>query len=309
MKSRRGTHQLSLFDHSAPDPYSREPAGREAGREPVVRDPQRAETSPRLARSDEATEPLPGPVARGTGAPRVEDVRRLASELKGLVGTPVRLLVHDNRSTMVSFRREESMLHLRVHHMFLGAQADVVKALAEYARARSAPAGRRLDQFVRENRERIKPLDVEQARQKPLRTRGSAHDLDEIFASLNRRYFEGTIDARIGWGRGTTGRRRRSIRMGAYYHDTRTILIHPALDRPEVPRYFVELVVYHEMLHQAVPQQRSEGGRRCIHSAEFRRRERLFAEFDRARSWERRHLPLLLRPVRSARERTADRDD
>ena len=70
--------------------------------------------------------------------------------------------------------------------------------------------------------------------------------------------------------------------MGAYYHETRTILIHPALDRAEVPRYFVELVVFHEMLHQAVPQERSETGRRNIHSDEFRRREALFRDFERA---------------------------
>jgi hypothetical protein len=221
----------------------------------------------------------------------------------------VRLLVHDNRSTMVSFRREESVLHLRVHHMFVGAGGDVVKALAEYARARSPEAGRRLDQFVRENRVRIKPIDVERARQKPLRARGACHDLEAVSAALNRRYFDGGIDARIGWGRGTTGRKRRSIRMGAYYHDTRTILIHPALDRPEVPRYFVELVVYHEMLHQAVPQQRDGDGRRCIHSAEFRRRERLFAEFDRARAWERRHLALLLRPAKGARTPAPEDDE
>jgi hypothetical protein len=158
-----------------------------------------------------------------------------------------------------------------------------------------------LDRHVRDNRERIKPVDLEQVRAKPLRTEGEVHDLQALYDALNDRYFGGTVDARIGWGRGSKGTRRRSIRMGAYYHDTATILIHPALDRAEVPRYFVELVVYHEMLHQAVPQQRTESGRRCIHSVEFRARERLFHDFERAREWESRHLALLLRPARKDR--------
>ncbi len=227
-----------------------------------------------------------------------ERAEQMASELRVLVGAPVKLHVHDNRSTMVSFRRDTKTLHMRVHHMFLGAGPEVVHALADYAKARSLRAGRVLDQYVRQNRGHIKPVDLEEARQRPMRTTGEVYDLAEIYGRLNERYFDGTVDARIGWGRGSTGRRRHSIRMGAYYHDTATILIHPALDRPEVPRYFVELVVYHEMLHQAVPQQRGDDGRRCIHSEEFREREREFIDFDRARNWERRNLSVLLRPKR-----------
>lgn len=235
-----------------------------------------------------------------------EHARRLADDLQSLVELPLRLQIHDNRSTMVSFRREPGVLHLRVHHMFLRAERPVLKALAEYASSRGQAAGSVLDRYVRSNRERIRPMDVERLRSRPLETRGEVHDLAAIYDALNARYFGGGVDARIGWGRGATDRRRRSIRMGAYYHDTRTILIHPALDRVEVPRYFVELVVYHEMLHQAVPQHRTASGRRCVHSPEFRAREQLFHDYDRARDWEDRNLGLLLRP-RSTRSRSGAR--
>ena len=85
--------------------------------------------------------------------------------------------------------------------------------------------------------------------------------------------------------------------MGAYFHETKTIVIHPALDRPEVPPYFVGLVIYHEMLHQAVPGTRDTEGRRCVHSAEFRARERLFVDYERGMAWERQHIGKLLRPL------------
>jgi predicted metallopeptidase len=52
-------------------------------------------------------------------------------------------------------------------------------------------------------------------------------------------------------------------------------------------------VVFHEMLHQVVPV-REVGGRRVVHGAEFRRRERAWRGYARARAWEARHLSLLL---------------
>jgi hypothetical protein len=47
------------------------------------------------------------------------------------------------------------------------------------------------------------------------------------------------------------------------------------------------------MLHQAVPPQ-LQGGRRISHSAEFRRREQAYPDYDRAIAWERENLALLL---------------
>jgi hypothetical protein len=195
---------------------------------------------------------------------------------------------------MVSFRRAPDALELRVHRMFVDAEPEVVQALADYARAQSPGSSRVLDRFVRKNREAIRPR--ESALKSPLQHRGAAHNLLDIFDALNARYFSGEIQARIGWGRGAGARERQSMRMGAYLQESRTILINPALDSSKVPRYFVELVVYHEMLHQAVPQQRSRTGRRAVHSREFKSRESQFADFDRAKAWERQNVNQLLRP-------------
>jgi len=83
--------------------------------------------------------------------------------------------------------------------------------------------------------------------------------------------------------------------MGVYFHDQKVIRIHPALDDARVPRYFVEMVVFHEMLHQNP----SAGGRRSgsPHRPRPRlsRRERRFPGYLRARAWEKAHLHLLLR--------------
>ena len=83
------------------------------------------------------------------------------------------------------------------------------------------------------------------------------------------------------------------MKTGVYVQDARIIRIHPTLDRVEVPEFYVAAVVFHEMLHQAVPA-REVNGRRIVHGAEFRGRERQYPDHARARAWEARHLGLLL---------------
>jgi len=60
-----------------------------------------------------------------------------------------------------------------------------------------------------------------------------------------------------------------------------------------VPRFFVEYIVYHEMLHHVV-QMPVLDGRRCMHGPEFKARERCFARYAEAIAWEREHLDRLL---------------
>jgi hypothetical protein len=72
------------------------------------------------------------------------------------------------------------------------------------------------------------------------------------------------------------------------------VRIHPALDHPSVPRWLVESVVHHELLHADLDPVVSNGRRR-LHTPEFRRREREFERHDDARRWIDRHLGALLR--------------
>jgi len=225
---------------------------------------------------------------------RVSAAHRLADALSDLLAERVRLTVHDNRSTMVSFRRGGGEIAYRVHHMFLGAPDDVVGALAAWAgRGRGAPsrrreAGRSIDAFVKHHRARIAVPTGER-----LEPRGRAHDLKAIFDRLNEEHFGGAIEARIGWGAVRGGARRRTVKTGVYVQDARIIRIHPTLDRPEVPQFYVAAVVHHEMLHQAVPA-REVNGRRIVHGRDFRRLERAYPDHARARAWEEQHLGLLL---------------
>ena len=78
----------------------------------------------------------------------------------------------------------------------------------------------------------------------------------------------------------------RKRRLGSFHRDRNLIRINPVLDSKNVPRYFIEYVVYHEMLHAA---ERVEScvGRQRVHTKEFKRREKVFKYYEQALAWER----------------------
>lgn len=275
--------QLDLF--RAPRPAAKPKAadvsthddGHDGRRLPPVTAPHAAERGPTLYSRQEA-------LARArTLGQRIAEV--LGPDFK------VHLSVHDNRSTMISFRRQPPLLKVRVHHMFLDAPEHVVTAIADYAGRGVRAAGEVLDDFIASRQERIRALP---RRPSALEARGQCFDLQALFDELNQRHFQGGIRARIGWGRQTGRRRRKSIRLGVYDHKAREIRVHPALDRPDVPRFFVEYIVFHEMLHQLFPSDRHTG-RHVHHPRAFRDRERAFPRYEAALAWEKQHLHQLLR--------------
>ena len=167
----------------------------------------------------------------------------LADELTRLMREPVEVQLTDNAWTMVSYKRLQGRVRFRLHHMFAVAHEDVVRALAGFTGRNRRTHGRAIDAYIRDHRELIRPPCDRPA--PALEQRGRVHDLAVIFARLNAEQFAGRIDARIGWGRRAPLGRRTSMKMGVYLHEQKLIRIHPALDHEQVPRYFVELVVFH----------------------------------------------------------------
>jgi hypothetical protein len=103
----------------------------------------------------------------------------------------------------------------------------------------------------------------------------------------------------IGWGRRSPSRTRRSLRLGSYDADGHIVRIHPVLDQPAVPDWFVRYVVFHELLHVVFPVQRGADDRWIHHGRAFRRRERAYPDHRRALAWERAHLTALIRSART----------
>lgn len=109
---------------------------------------------------------------------------------------------------------------------------------------------------------------------------GNVYDLENIFGKLNLIYFQNEIEKpEISWSQRRTYRR-----LGHHDPVHNAIIISKSLDEKTVPKFVVEYVVYHEMLHIKHPVYQ-KNGRRCVHTPEFKRDEEKFPYFDDAEKW------------------------
>jgi predicted metal-dependent hydrolase len=208
-------------------------------------------------------------------------------------GRTLAVKLTDNRYTMVMVRRGAGAYTVRLHRMFAAADGKLLRTLARYVVHNDQRASAAIGAFIEENQHVIR-RQPRRARRVVLRTAGRAHDLEVIFDRLNRDYFGGGLEARITWGTAPKRQRpRRSIKMGSFAVEDRIIRIHPVLDHPSVPEYFVAWIVFHEMLHGKYEVVR-KGDRRCFHSKAFVAEERTFAEYEKACAWERANMDRLL---------------
>jgi hypothetical protein len=106
---------------------------------------------------------------------------------------------------------------------------------------------------------------------------GHFYNLEQIFDSLNERFFGGLLGRpELTWSEGMA---RRSL--GHYDAAHNTIVVSRVFDRPSSPSYAIEYLLYHEMLHLKHPV-RMRGLRRCVHSREFKAEEARFPQLREA---------------------------
>jgi hypothetical protein len=226
--------------------------------------------------------------------------------LQRTVPQRVTVTLDDDRMAIVRAEKAgQDSIALRLHGSFLDAPDRILKALVRFLRRPEPHLRRRVQRLYR--RAGLARAGGG-ARPVVLRHRGRYFDLKEIFDSINERHFNGEVKAFVTWGRRTrAANRSRSIHFASYNWARRVIRVHPDLDRGFVPRYFLESVLFHEMLHAHLGISEGRDGRRSAHGVEFRRRERAWPGFERAKAWERRHLHRFLRGGVKRRERAVSR--
>ena len=110
--------------------------------------------------------------------------------------------------------------------------------------------------------------------------RGFFYDLDQIFEDLNQRFFFGLLARpQMTWSR---LRARNSL--GHYDPAHNAIVVSRVFDHAQVPRYAIDYIVYHEMLHLKHPV-KLRGSRRCVHGPEFQAEEKLFPQLEDAKQF------------------------
>lgn len=290
-RSGPGSHVPYLVPMPRTSPCS-EPRGR-AGRED--RDAESIKAGRMLALAEALRQRKAGARSQEVEVAEGSLARRIRAHLEQAA---VDVTLTDNHYTMISVRRvaRERRYEVRLHHMFADADPVITRALARYIGDNDRDASRVLGDFIDGNAEVVRGRRSRAGRSPTtlLITSGDVHDLRAIYDDLNQRYFGGAIEAAITWGPRTgRPRRRSSIKMGTYAVEDRLIRIHRSLDRAFVPRFFVEWIVFHEMLHQ-VHDIKVKNGRREFHSKAFLDAEAGFDRYVEARAWERANLDALL---------------
>lgn len=187
-----------------------------------------------------------------------------------------------------TIRMRQGKLLVRLSDLLEGAPATVLQAIAHillakmYRRPVDREAAARYRRYVSSRTISRKAHLVRQMRgRKRLDSpRGRSYDLEAIFEDLNRRFFHGLLARpQMTWSRDHA---RNSL--GHYDPAHNAIVVSRIFDHPRVPRYAVEYIVYHEMLHLKHPV-RLRGSRRCVHSAEFQAEEKLFPQLEEVKQF------------------------
>lgn len=201
---------------------------------------------------------------------------------------PVEVRFRRFTSLNTTIRLREGHLIVRLSDLLEHAPESVHQAIAHILLAKLyrkpiAPAF--ADRYRRYTQSEAVSKQAERIRQTRGRKRlssaqGHVWDLDEVFESLNMRFFHGLLGRpTLTWSAHAARRM-----LGHYDAAHNTIVVSRVFDRPGTPRYAVEYLLYHEMLHLKHPV-RVRAGRRCVHGREFQAEERLFPELEEARAF------------------------
>jgi hypothetical protein len=187
-----------------------------------------------------------------------------------------------------TIRMREGKLLVRLSDLLEGAPAPVLRAIAHillakmYRRAIDREAAARYRKYVSSHHLSRKAHLVRQMRgRKRLDSaQGRTYDLEALFEDLNQRFFHGLMARpQMTWSRDHA---RNSL--GHYDPAHNAIVVSRIFDHPRVPRFAVEYIVYHEMLHLKHPV-KLRGSRRCVHSADFQAEEKLFPQLDEVKQF------------------------
>jgi hypothetical protein len=198
---------------------------------------------------------------------------------------PFRIRFRRFVSLNTTIRLREGELHVSLSDLLEGAPESVLRAIAHIliAKIYKKPIDRAHNhRYKRFQYSETVARQTEQIRSSRGAKRffgaeGRYYNLEEIFDTLNERFFHGLLGRpQLTWSEHHAKRL-----LGHYDAAHNTIVVSKVFDRPSSPRYAIEYLLFHEMLHLKHPV-KVRGTRRCVHSAAFKADERTFPQLDQA---------------------------
>jgi hypothetical protein len=209
---------------------------------------------------------------------------KAAKTLQGLFVRRLEVIWHENRTSYLSCKKEKEKITLRLHRLFAKAPFATFEAISLYLTKGDRKAASLIRREVYHYFSDVKEPPV------ALETVGKVYDLEEIYKKVKSRYFSSDLHVSIGWAKRAKIGKFRSITFGTYDRMRNQVQLHPLLDQQGVPAYFVEFIVYHEVLHAVCPPKIDKRGQIRVHTSEFRRLEKEYAWYEAAKEWEKKSL-------------------
>ncbi len=205
---------------------------------------------------------------------------RIKHLLETITGTKVELKITNNISSLVTAKKMNGVYTVRLSNIFLNADDNVIKDLALFI-TKKAKISESLRQFIRKHQDKtsIRKNKISIVHE------GKYFNLYDIYRRLNKNYFDNKLDLNITWGKRSSKTYVKKRQLGSYNKKDKLIRINPVLDNKKVPDFYIEFIVYHEMLH-AVLDTKMANKRRIVHSREFKEKERHFYRYEDAIKWE-----------------------
>ena len=208
---------------------------------------------------------------------------KFQQELEELAKKKVIVRINDNRSTMLSVKWEPHCTKVSLHRIFLDAPKNVMDELACHIRKKNSSATVTIKAYIED---KLRNLDYSgKVDKQKLVTKGKFYDFQAIYNHLNSAYFQESLDLLITWFGRTKVKNRSSLTFGLYHEPLKLIKIHRMMDSNYFPDYFVEFVIYHEMLHNVCPSFYDKKGRHNVHTKEFKRLEKRYRHYKEATAW------------------------
>lgn len=207
----------------------------------------------------------------------------LHTRLQSLSRHPIQLKIVNGSTYASAEKSSKGALCLSLHRLFLHAPTPVLEALIRFATQPDRESRAVIRQMAHLFFTNIEPPLADAALSNPL---GACINLQEMYDRVNAEYFAGKIAVPIAWFSAPRYRKFHHITFGMYDRTLPQIRINRILDRSAVPLPFVEFIVYHEMLHVVCKSLLDRRGRLCVHTAEFRQKEKAHKYYAFAKEWE-----------------------
>ncbi|MBW6451489.1 MAG: hypothetical protein K0B02_02050 [DPANN group archaeon] len=187
-----------------------------------------------------------------------------------------------------TIKKKENKYFIRISDILDDAPKEVIKSLAIilFSKIKRLPVNKITNTIYKSwvNSEYISKkcmvLRINRVNNIKVNPIGTVYNLNECFESINNKYFESVLAIpKLTWSTIKTYRK-----FGHYDPARHLISISKTLDSLKIPKFVLDYVLYHEMLH-IVHDSKYTGKSQIVHHKDFKADEKLFEKMNEAQKW------------------------